>query len=194
MASNAGVACGPYRAADELPSSNRDAASHAFYRRDASVHVEGSRSSPTVPTVEQQWCNAHPEAPIARRVDRVVDPWMAAGTEPIHEGKPAGLATVGGGNHQSGTTREGWDHATGWKRRIPADVWKLDLKAVETEFTLVGVNPALDLFKDLARELPEDGQGQAQRSGRQLGAVGASLTNGRTGGRIQAPGPDRDAG
>lgn len=59
-------------------------------------------------------------------------------------------------------------------RRILADVWKLDLKVVEAEFTLVGVNPALDQFKDLARELREEAEEQARRSGRRLAAV-ASL-------------------
>jgi hypothetical protein len=32
--------------------------------------------------------------------------------------------------------------------RILADVWNLDLEVVEADFTLVGVNPALDRFTD----------------------------------------------
>jgi FMN-dependent NADH-azoreductase len=124
----------------------------------------------------------------------VTDPRMAAGTEPILEDKPAVLVTVRGGNYRAGTPREGWDHATAWMRRILADVWKLDLKVVENEFTLVGVNPALDQFKDLARELREEAEDQARQSGRQLGAAVASTANGRTVGRSQAPGPDRNAG
>jgi hypothetical protein len=59
--------------------------------------------------------------------------------------------------------REGWDHATGWMRRVLADVWHLDLKVVEAEFTLVGVNPALDQFTDLARELRRKAEEQARR-------------------------------
>jgi FMN-dependent NADH-azoreductase len=105
-------------------------------------------------------------------VDMVVtDPRMAAGTQPILAGKPAVLVTVRGGNYRPGTPREGWDHATGWMRRILADVWHLDLKVVETEFTLVGVNPALDQFKDMARELREEAEEQARRHGRELGAA-----------------------
>jgi FMN-dependent NADH-azoreductase len=105
-------------------------------------------------------------------VDMVVtDPRMAAGTQPILAGKPAVLVTVRGGNYRPGTPREGWDHATGWMRRILADVWHLDLKVVETEFTLVGVNPALDQFKDMARELHEEVEEQARRHGRELGAA-----------------------
>ncbi len=64
-------------------------------------------------------------------VDMVVtDPRMAAGTQPILAGKPAVLVTVRGGNYRAGTPREGWDHATGWMRRILADVWNLDLRVL----------------------------------------------------------------
>ncbi len=105
-------------------------------------------------------------------VDMIVtDPRMAAGTEPLLAGKPAVLVTVRGGNYRPGAPREGWDHATGWMRRILADVWQLDLKVVEAEFTLVGVNPALDQFQDLARELREEAEDQARRHGRTLGAA-----------------------
>jgi FMN-dependent NADH-azoreductase len=105
-------------------------------------------------------------------VDMVVtDPRMAAGTEPILAGKPAVLVTVRGGNYQPGTPREGWDHATPWMRRILSDVWQLDLQVVETEFTNVGVNPALDRFKDLARQLRQEAEEQALHHGRELGAA-----------------------
>jgi FMN-dependent NADH-azoreductase len=105
-------------------------------------------------------------------VDTVItDPRMAAGAEPMLAGKPAVLVTVRGGNYRPGTPREGWDHATGWMRRILADVWRLDLEVVETEFTLVGVNPALDPFKDLARQLREEAEVQARDSGRRLAAA-----------------------
>ena len=96
---------------------------------------------------------------------------MGAGAEPVLGRKPAVLVTVRGGNYRSGTPHEGWDHATAWMRRILADVWKLDLKIVEAEFALVGVNPAMDQFKDLARELRDEAEDQARRTGRQLGAA-----------------------
>jgi FMN-dependent NADH-azoreductase len=105
-------------------------------------------------------------------VDMVItDPRMAAGAQPILAGKPAVLVTVRGGNYRPGTPREGWDHATGWMRRILADVWHLDLKVVQAEFTLVGVNPALDQFTDLARQLRREAEEQARRHGRELGAA-----------------------
>jgi FMN-dependent NADH-azoreductase len=105
-------------------------------------------------------------------VDMVItDPRMAAGTEPILAGQPAVLVTVHGGNYRPGTPRADWDHATEWMRRILADVWHLDLKVVQAEFTLVGVNPALDQFTDLARQLRQEAEEQARRHGRELGAA-----------------------
>ncbi len=110
-------------------------------------------------------------------VDMVItDPRMAAGTQPTLAGKPAVLVTVRGGNYRPGTPREGWDHATGWMRRILGDVWHLDLRVVQTEFTLVGVNPALDQFTDLARQLRQEAEEQARRHGRELGAAVTSAT------------------
>lgn len=99
------------------------------------------------------------------------DPRMGPGREPLLAGKPAVLVTVRGGAYGAGTPREGWDHATGWYRRILADVWQLDLKVVEAEFTLVGVNPALDQFKDLAVELRAAADEQAREHSRVLGTA-----------------------
>jgi FMN-dependent NADH-azoreductase len=108
-------------------------------------------------------------------VDMVItDPRMAAGTQPVLAGKPAVLVTVRGGNYRPGTPREGWDHATGWMRRILADVWHLDLKVVEAEFTNVGINPVLDQFRDLASQLRQEAEAQARRHGRELGAATAA--------------------
>ena len=104
----------------------------------------------------------------------ITDPRMAAGTQPVLAGKPAVLVTVRGGNYRAGTPRQGWDHATGWMRRILADVWNLDLKVVEAGFTLVGVNPALDQFTDLAGQLRQQAEDQARRHGRELGAATAA--------------------
>jgi FMN-dependent NADH-azoreductase len=98
----------------------------------------------------------------------VTDPRMAAGADPVIAGKPAVLATVHGGYYAAGTPREGWDHATSWMRRILADVWKLDLDVVEKDFTLVGVNPALDQFKELAAQLGTEAEILARAHGRTL--------------------------
>jgi len=101
----------------------------------------------------------------------MTDPRVAGrGGQPL-TGKPAVLVVVRGGAYGPGTPREGWDHATGWMRRILEDVWKLDLKVVELEFTLVGVNPALDEFKDMAREMRRSANALAAEHGRHLAGL-----------------------
>ncbi len=47
---------------------------------------------------------------------------------------------------------------------------KGDLEVVEAEFTLVGVNPALDQVKEMAAALRGDAKEHARLSGRRLGA------------------------
>jgi FMN-dependent NADH-azoreductase len=104
----------------------------------------------------------------------LTDPRLASSAGKALEGVPAVLVLVRGGAYGAGTPREGWDHASGWIRRILEDVWGLDLKVVETEFTLVGVNPALDAFKDVAHQMRVDAERVATEHGRHLIAVGAS--------------------
>ena len=98
----------------------------------------------------------------------ITDPRLGPASDGTLAGKPAVLATVRGGAYGAGTPREGWDHATGWMRRILEDVWGLDLKVVEEEFTLVGVNPMLDQFKDLAAQLRSAAEAQAANHGKSL--------------------------
>lgn len=89
-------------------------------------------------------------------------------------GKPATLVTVLGGNYAPGSPREGWDHSTGWLRRVFEDVWGLELTVVHRPFTLVGVNPALDAFTDAAAELKADAEQAAVDAGRALAASRAA--------------------
>jgi FMN-dependent NADH-azoreductase len=100
----------------------------------------------------------------------ITDPRAAAGGPPLLAGKKVVLATVRGGAYGAGTPREGWDHSTAYLRRILTDVWGADLTVVEREFTLVGVNPALDAFTDLAAELHSGARGAAREAGRALAA------------------------
>lgn len=85
-------------------------------------------------------------------------------------GKPATLVTVLGGNYEPGSPKEGWDHSTGWLRRVFEDVWGLDLTVVHRPFTLVGVNPALDAFTEAAAELRASAEQAAVSAGRSLAA------------------------
>ena len=98
----------------------------------------------------------------------------AGGSGPLLAGKPTVLAAVRGGAYGAGTPREGWDHSTGYLRRILADVWGADLTVVEREFTLVGVNPALDEFTDLAAQMKDAAHEAAREAGRILTAAVAA--------------------
>jgi FMN-dependent NADH-azoreductase len=100
---------------------------------------------------------------------------VLAGAESPNEallaGKPAVLVVVRGGSYGPGTPREGWDHSTGYLRRIVADVWTADLTIVEREFTLVGVNPAMDEFKDLAAQFKDAAHAAAAVAGKSLASA-----------------------
>ncbi len=104
-------------------------------------------------------------------VDLVITDPRMAGEAPETAGTPAVLAVVRGGFYGPGSPREGWDYATGWMQRILAEVWKFDLEVVEEEFTLVGVNPALDEFKEMAVELRAKAEQTARERGRHLAAA-----------------------
>jgi FMN-dependent NADH-azoreductase len=99
------------------------------------------------------------------------DPRMRPPAKLGTEGKPAVLVTVRGGNYSPGTPRDGWDHATGYMRRILADCWHLDLKLVESQFTFVDIDPSLAQFKDMAAQFRADAEVAAHQYGRELGGV-----------------------
>jgi FMN-dependent NADH-azoreductase len=98
----------------------------------------------------------------------IADPRMGPGLTPVTAGKPGILVTVQGGNYAAGTPKEGWDHATAWMRRILEDVWQIDVNVVTREFTLVGTNPALDGFTDMAGEIKTLAEHHARTHGRAL--------------------------
>ncbi|WP_037915062.1 FMN-dependent NADH-azoreductase [Actinacidiphila yeochonensis] len=104
-------------------------------------------------------------------VDTVLtDPRFAPGGEQVLAGRPTVLVTSRGGAYGEGTPRAGWDHATPWIQRILSDVWGLDVVTVEKEFTLVGVNPALDQFAELAAKMHAAAEADARAQGQALGA------------------------
>jgi FMN-dependent NADH-azoreductase len=94
----------------------------------------------------------------------------AGAATPVLKGKPTVLATVRGGSYGPGAPREGWDHSTPYLRRVLADMWEADLTVIEREFTLVGVNPALDEFKDIAAQFRSDALTAARDAGKALAA------------------------
>jgi FMN-dependent NADH-azoreductase len=103
----------------------------------------------------------------------VTDPRASAGGPPLLAGKPVVLATVRGGAYGPGTPREGWDHSTAYLAHFLGTVWDANLTVVEREFTLVGVNPALDAFADQAALMHTDALVAAHQAGQALAAAGA---------------------
>jgi FMN-dependent NADH-azoreductase len=107
-------------------------------------------------------------------VDLVLtDPRMAPGGVAAVAGRPAVLVVVRGGGYGPGSPREGWDHGTGWIRRMLADAWDLDLQVVETELTLAGVAPGMDAFVGVRDELRASANDAARRHGKALSAAAA---------------------
>ena len=86
------------------------------------------------------------------------------------EGTPTVLVTTRGGAYGPGTPREGWDHNTDYLRRILVHIWGADLILVEREFTLVGVNPALDEFTEAAVLMHKAAEQAAVEAGTALAA------------------------
>lgn len=95
------------------------------------------------------------------------DARFAPGQQPL-AGKPAFLVIARGGGYGEGTPRYGWDHATGYLRRILEDVWGLDLDVIETELTLAEVTPQMADLVDLAREQLAASHETARHSGRSV--------------------------
>jgi FMN-dependent NADH-azoreductase len=100
------------------------------------------------------------------------DPRINEGGAELRD-RPALLVTVSGGNYGPGSPKEGWDHSTSWLQRILVDVFGLDLTTVDRRFTLVGVNPALDQFKDVADAMRVEALRAAEVEGRKLAERGA---------------------
>ena len=107
---------------------------------------------------------------VSQHVKTWIDLALAGGQqgEALLEGTPTVLLTTRGGAYGPGTPKHGWDHNLGYLRRILEDVWQADLTVVEREFTLVGVNPALDAFHEPAALMKKEAEESARAAGRTL--------------------------
>ncbi|WP_067500225.1 FMN-dependent NADH-azoreductase [Actinoplanes sp. TFC3] len=114
--------------------------------------------------------NFGPSQHIKTWIDLVATDGRAFGQQFL-KGKKVVLATVRGGAYGAGTPRAGWDHSTPFLTRILADSWGADLTVIEREFTLVGVDPNLEQFKDLAAEMQAGAEQSAREAGKALGAL-----------------------
>ena len=107
---------------------------------------------------------------VSQHVKTWIDLAIVGGTqgEALLDGTPTVLLTTRGGAYGPGTPKEGWDHNIDYLRRILADVWGADLTVIEREFTLVGVNPALDEFREPAELMKKEAEEAAVAAGRAM--------------------------
>jgi FMN-dependent NADH-azoreductase len=70
--------------------------------------------------------------------------------------------------------REGWDHQSPWLERILGEVWGGGVTVVDREFTLAGVNPALDEFREQGAQLRTLALEKAEEVGGELAAAFAA--------------------
>ncbi|WP_369052778.1 FMN-dependent NADH-azoreductase [Kineococcus terrestris] len=108
---------------------------------------------------------------VSQHVKTWIDLVIAGSDDPsarLLDGKPVVLLVTRGGSYAPGTPKEGWDHSVDYLRRVVGEVWGADLTVVEREFTLVGVNPALDRFA-------EEGARLKERAHEEAAAAGAAL-------------------
>ena len=148
------------------PEAERSEAQHAAASLARRPHRRAGRGRRGAARASRSTTSASPST------SRPGSTWCRPTRAPLPRGlladKPTVLATVRGGAYGAGTPREGWDHSTGYLRRILEDHWQADLTVVEREFTLVGVNPALDAFTDLGHQMREDALSAADEAGRVL--------------------------
>ncbi|MCY1141742.1 NAD(P)H-dependent oxidoreductase [Actinoplanes sp. Pm04-4] len=108
---------------------------------------------------------------ISQHVKTWIDLVMAGASAPderLLDGKPVIVVTTRGGGYGPGTPREGWDHNTGYLRRVVEDIWGGDLTLIERELTLAGVNPAMEALRDTAELLKKTAHEAATHAGRTL--------------------------
>ena len=110
---------------------------------------------------------------VSQHVKTWFDLAMAGGEngEKLLDGKPAVVLTTRGGSYAPGTPRHGWDHNTDYLRRVVGDIWGAELTLIEREFTLVGVNPALDAFAEPAAIMHKNAKEAAVAAGRTLATL-----------------------
>lgn len=98
----------------------------------------------------------------------LTDPRLSLGSPGAIKGRPAQLIIARGGGYGAGTPRHGWDHATGWYRRVLEDIWALDVELIEVELTLADVTPAMAGLRGLAAENLARAHVAAREQGRRL--------------------------
>jgi FMN-dependent NADH-azoreductase len=149
-------------------------------RVDASIQGARSASSALADLVLEPFASRLPDEAVLRpqHVKAWIDLAIVGGPSAprLLEGKPVVLIVTRGGAYGPGTPKEGWEHASQYLVRVLVDVWRAELTVVERELTLVGVNPALDAFTDLAAVMKTAAEDAATTAGHALAERLASNT------------------
>jgi FMN-dependent NADH-azoreductase len=99
---------------------------------------------------------------------------VAAPLGEILKGKDVAIVVTRGGYYGEDGPKAGWDHGTPWIVRIFSEVFGANVTLVDRDFTLVGVNPALDDFKEQGAALQVAAATKAEEAGRTLAAAFAA--------------------
>ncbi|WP_300679878.1 NAD(P)H-dependent oxidoreductase [Nocardioides sp.] len=86
----------------------------------------------------------------------------------ILKGKDVAIVVARGGYYGEDGPKAGWDHGTDYLVRIFSEVWGANVTVVERDFTLVGVNPALDSFAEQGAALKTAAEEKAAGTGQAL--------------------------
>ena len=92
----------------------------------------------------------------------------------ILKDKDIALCVARGGYYGDDGPRAGWDHGTPWLVRVLSEAWGGNVTVVERDFTLVGVNPALDQFKEQGAALREAAYDKSRLTGKELASAYAA--------------------
>lgn len=110
-------------------------------------------------------------------VNQLIKSWidqifvLAAPLGEILAGKDVALVLARGGYYGEDGPKAGWDHGVDYLVRIFSEVWGANVTIVERDFTLVGVNPALDDFKEQGAALKLAAEARAHEVGKELAAT-----------------------
>lgn len=86
----------------------------------------------------------------------------------ILKGKDVAIVVTRGGYYGEDGPKAGWDHGSDYLVRIFAEVWGANVTVVHRDFTLVGVNPALDSFVEQGAALKTAAEAKAVDAGQLL--------------------------
>lgn len=81
-------------------------------------------------------------------IDQIVVTGVLDNSKPGLAGKKVTFVVAQGGSYKEGTPKAGWDFATGYLELVAKALGATDIQTILAEFTLAGVSPGMDSFKE----------------------------------------------